>query len=276
VYGAILYAGVVLFFARLGNATAIQMHESAVLLFLFAVILIAWRLGCALVFHPARAASRLALRSGKSYTQSDLIRHVLIDCAGFARRSFVRWSNPRGTYFQQRLAARGLPSSHTIAESTLRESLEKIALIEAMLEPERIESRVPMGRLEAVSLAIMLVPIVIFVGFVLAGENRFIPAIAISVGILAAGLSRLFDLRLGESLAPVAGMGVITDRKGRRWTVESASMLVRPVANGNGLTVELLGPEDCLLMRFRRGIEDEGFQTLWQRWMHPHPRPDLV
>lgn len=276
VYGAICYVAAVFCGHRYGSALATQMHESAVLVALFVGIVFAWRIGCAVVFHPAGVASRLALRNGASQCESEQIRHLLIDCAGFGRRPLLRWSDSRGTDFLQRLAVHGLASNHTIVDSSLRTPLEKIHLIPATLEPERIQSRDPMGRFEAISLATMIVPIVIFVRLALAGQAKFLPAVAICVGIVVFGASRYFDLRLGESLAPIAGMGIVMDRNGRRWTVNDSSMLIRPIANGNGLTVELLGPEGYLLIRLRRGLEDQGFQTLWQRWMHPHPRPELM
>ncbi len=276
IYGTLGYAALILLSARLGNTWAAQQQSFAISFGLAASVVVAWRIGCWCALRASRFASRQSLQSDRLSVKADLIRHSLIACAGLGRVNPLGWPSRRGSDFLARLQSRGLKSSHTIAESSLRRLLEALPIISDMLEPERIQSRVPVGRFEAISLTLMVVPIVVFGRQALAGQARFLPMVVLTVGMVLFGASRFFDLRFGESLAPIAGPGVVTDRNGRRWTVDCSSMLIRPVPNGNGLSVELLGPQGYLLMRFRRGVDDEGFRALWQRWMHPHPRPELV
>jgi len=276
IYGTFGYAALILLSARLGNTWAAQQQSFAISFGLAAFVVVAWRIGCWCVLRASRAASRLALQSNRLSVKADHIRHSLIASSGFGRVNPLGWPDRRGSDFLPRLESGGLACNYTVAESSLRQSLEALPIISDMLEPERVHSRVPVGRFEAISLTLMVVPIVVFGRQALAGQARFLPMVVLTVGMVLFGASRFCDLRLGESLAPVAGPGVVTDRNGRRWTVACSAMLIRPVPNGNGLSVELLGPQGYLLMRFRRGVDDEGFQALWQRWMHPHPRLDLA
>lgn len=87
---------------------------------------------------------------------------------------------------------------------------------------------------------------------------------------------RSFGVPLGESIAPVAGLGILRDSRGRRWTVADSCMLIRRNGwNDKMITVELAGPAGYWTKHYF-GVDDSGFQTLWRRWMHPYPKPDLL
>ncbi len=70
--------------------------------------------------------------------------------------------------------------------------------------------------------------------------------------------------------APIAGMGVVIDGRGRRWTVDDSILLIEP--KEEEIVAGLYGPAGTLRMLFYKE-GDEGFAALWQRWTHPHARP---
>lgn len=83
-----------------------------------------------------------------------------------------------------------------------------------------------------------------------------------------------------EAEAPIAAPGEVKDRRGRRWCADNAVMVVQagpPIwrRGGEGLHVCLIGEAGRLELAFQ-SPDDPDFITLWQRWVHPHPRPELA
>ncbi len=77
--------------------------------------------------------------------------------------------------------------------------------------------------------------------------------------------------------APVAGVGFVEDRRGRRsrWTVGEAIMFVAGSGPSSPVHVRLVGAAGWCAWVFASPKYPE-FVRLWQRWAHPRPRPELV
>ncbi len=78
---------------------------------------------------------------------------------------------------------------------------------------------------------------------------------------------------LGRPLAVLASPGVLDDQRGKKWVAGEATMFV--CMNGAQVQVVVLGPAGWLSFTFN-GTSGGDFIALWQRWNHPHPRPELV
>jgi len=73
----------------------------------------------------------------------------------------------------------------------------------------------------------------------------------------------------------VASVGGVLASDGRRWTPDDAVLLVSGRGRRGPVLVRLVGPAGWLSMCFMSPDEAD-FVTLWQRWMHPAPRPELL
>lgn len=75
---------------------------------------------------------------------------------------------------------------------------------------------------------------------------------------------------------PVAGVGWVRDPKGRTWTTDNATMVVASHAKGKkALVVHLVGDAGSRTFTYQSAADPE-FISLWKRWAHPNPRPDLA
>lgn len=77
---------------------------------------------------------------------------------------------------------------------------------------------------------------------------------------------------LGRPLAVLASPGVLDDQRGRKWVAGEATMLV--CMRGSQAQVVVVGPAGRVAFTFD-GTSGSDFGALWQRWNHPHPRPEL-
>ncbi|GEM_PF-3770667 len=77
---------------------------------------------------------------------------------------------------------------------------------------------------------------------------------------------------LGRPLAVLASPGVLDDQRGKRWVAGEATMFV--CMRGAQAQVVVVGPAGRLMFTFN-GTSGGDFIALWQRWNHPHPRPEL-
>ena len=85
---------------------------------------------------------------------------------------------------------------------------------------------------------------------------------------------RIPALRRDEQ-APVAGVGYVEKHRRGRWTADDAMLLVSAPKASGPLYVRLVGPAGWLSLTFMSPSDPE-FVRLWQRWMHPRPRPELA
>ncbi len=78
-----------------------------------------------------------------------------------------------------------------------------------------------------------------------------------------------------DETAPVAGVGYVEAPRGARWTTGDSMLLVSALKAPGPLYVRLVGPAGWLSWTFTNA-SDADFLRLWQRWMHPRPRPELA
>ncbi len=205
--------------------------------------------------------------------------------AGWAAYNFVRpswlwnWDFDRGgrwNSIEAALRAADAEVPATAAEESIRAELEPIAIIKDLIEPEFIVSSRPMGRAAMIFLMFAVI-IMVFYGL----NRRSMPMIAINIVFGASLLLTLPRVRKrlpmlrAEGRAPVAAPGIVRNTKGRRWVRGQALMVVQRTRSAGPIWVTLLGPEGLLRWSFS-SAKDEDFINLWQRWNHPHPRPELL
>lgn len=177
------------------------------------------------------------------------------------------------------------PCPAALVDHRLHEACLSIARTEHTLEPELLESRISRaGRpsLRRSFIGQMIVLLILggtCIGIRSRGSNPmhslamllvmfvlYAPFLAFMVlwPAIRTALPRLRS-------APIAGMGVVIDGRGRRWTVDDSILFIEP--KEEGIVPGLYGPAGTLRMLFYKE-GDEGFEALWQRWTHPNPRPE--
>lgn len=224
-----------------------------------------------------RAEARLADRD--SVTLNRAVTALLEDMAGIVRCQFDGSPNlKRCAEFQDRIRELGYPHVATIVDERLEPQIRKIEIPEQFLEPETILSQPKRWSGQMVMFAVMvpLYAALLLIGLWYgAGDARMFPMFVFILIMGGLPLARSLGVRFGESLAPVVAMGVVEDRKGRRWTVDDSCIFVFKSKSGKKkIAVDLTGPAGLLALRFWN-TDDAGFRLLWQRWNHPHPRTEL-
>ncbi|TVQ53284.1 MAG: hypothetical protein EA377_08335 [Phycisphaerales bacterium] len=175
--------------------------------------------------------------------------------------------------FIEALDSCSIPRPRTIIDEQARPSLRRIPLPEHMLEPEGIleSGSKPRARLK------IAIGIVIVVAVYLLWLGTWWLALVLAA-IIALQLpevrdtTRLFRMDHRET---VVGLGTVTDRKQRRWTVDDAVMLVKCTETSGPLIVTMIGEAGHLTLSFTDDA-DPDLVRLWQRWNHPQPRPELT
>lgn len=164
-----------------------------------------------------------------------------------------------------------------LAEEFRRSALERIERPDHMLEPESIAAGAAstqsgmglllgfmgLGWLMTVAASpwrISAIWFPIFAAFMLAG----LPAVR-----------RRLPWVTDRARLPVAGLGFIRDHKSRTWTIHDALMLVTAKNSASHIWVYIVGQVGWLRFAFADETDPE-FIKLWQRWNHPHPRPELL
>lgn len=218
--------------------------------------------------------------SGENQDQSTMVRGVLLEIGGLSRVSLLsgrpveKWSGR----FQQRLAEVGLAPALTIVQAEIEEPLRTIPRDEAFVEPERVLGAMP-RRSRAFWFQAALLVFFVWILVSSAMQAQWFATMMLSVAVVGIGMQLLktFGIHLSQANAPIMGMGAYSDHHGRRWSVLDSTIYVYPFSAGfqTLIFVELIGPDGHHAMSFH-GLDDPGLIMFWQRWMHPHPRPDLV
>lgn len=247
----------------------------------FAFFLILW-LPRLIRYHRAWRAEIRRQSNGASTEQdeSTKVRLALLEVGGVSRARWYggRAQEPWRSRFQKLLREAGLPSALVIVQDLLEESIRTIEVPDEFVEPERLQSAMPRGsRSYWMQLGIIALLIWMVVNSSLSGDWIQAAMFVFVLAVLGMQLLKSFGIHLEEARAPVMGMGVYSDHKGRRWTVLDSTLYLYPlkIAFHRVIIAELIGPDGHAAMQFH-GLNDPGLQMFWQRWMHPHPRPDLV
>jgi len=218
------------------------------------------------------------LANGDRLTHVEAVTALLVDMTGLIPPGLRQPVRPEhATEFQRKLTGLGFPHTPTIVDQLLRNTIEKIEIPEEFFEPERVLSQ-PRRWSAFTLLAMVVIPfysLTLLGPGLLEGDPMKILFGGFFLLLMGVPALRSFGWRIGESLSPVVSLGAVEDRRGRRWTVLDSCLFVRKAKmQRNVVLVDLAGPAGFLTMGFW-GVDDAGFVLLWQRWMHPHPRPEL-
>ncbi len=205
--------------------------------------------------------------------------------AGWAAYNFVRPSIRWGWYHHRSrrwneivrtLRDAGSEPPATIAEESIRGELEAIPMVADLIEPEFIVSSRPLGR---AAYGFMLVYFLFMFAFSLVSRSITNAAIfgvlLLSTVVSAPRLKKWFPALREEGRAPVAAPGIVRDAHGRRWVRNQAVLVVQRTRSKGPVWATLVGPLGLLRLSFA-SARDPDFINLWQRWNHPHPRPELL
>lgn len=170
----------------------------------------------------------------------------------------------------------GVPLPRCVAHEKLAESCRAIPLTVDLIEPEEVVSQAASGRTSIVLMCVLL--FIIFVSMALA--RNWLGA-GVQVLLLLSVLTDRFRwLRwsniVGAGTAePIAGCGIIKDRKGRRFTCRDSTMLIQTARGSSAPVVTVLSSTGNVSMTFP-STKDADFIKLWQRWNHLDPKPELL
>ena len=173
-----------------------------------------------------------------------------------------------------------LPNLKAIVDPLLQLEIQAIALRDELLELEPVQSSFPIKD-RATNFFFILMIMACFRSFM--DQSWFLAVLSLSflLIIILPRISYYRDrfphLRFEESLI-FAGPGWVKHTKvNRTWTIADSIILLRlrkrkPL---DTLYVRLLGPTKDLNFIFE-SVRDPEFIRLWQRWMHPNPRLELM
>ena len=191
-----------------------------------------------------------------------------------ARRSPWRPETWSWAQFEEHRRQRGLPAVRAIVEKALEPAVRSIDCPDALLEPEPVASSLRTSRRGA------MVRVGFFLAMTLLGAVQrdwwLAGSMLLIVLIFLGQMPQFRDFQpFALSRTQVASVGGVLASDGRRWTPDDAVLLVSGRAPRGPVFVRLVGSAGWLSMWFMAPDEAD-FVTLWQRWMHPVPRPELL
>ncbi len=263
-----------------GDLSALSISRAEVAMLAAGIVLIfvlLWPAAVLLSWLRDRSKARVELsRRGEPRAISADVEALLHTAGGLVPRPF--WKSVRGydsKWFQESLRSLEHPDTITIVDSRYRRLIDSIDLVDRFMEPETIDSRPRIDTTLAVLFGLMFLA---GIATVFNGMTSWTNPVLIAAGVLMFWqlMGPVIWVRafgIGAGYAPVANMGVVSAGEERHWTVNDSCMLVR--TNGRRLLAEFIGPAGYLRIEYQNAA-DAGFRELWQRWMHPHPRPELV
>lgn len=173
-----------------------------------------------------------------------------------------------------------LPNLKAIVDPLLQLEIQALALRNELLEPEPVQSSFPIKD-RATNFFLVLMIMACFRSFM--DQSWFLAVLSLSY-LLISIIPRVTDLRerfsflRSEDASILVGPGWVKHTKrNRNWSVADSIILLRlrkRKALGT-LYVRLLGPTKDLNFIFEN-VRDPEFIRLWQRWMHPNPRLELM
>ena len=189
------------------------------------------------------------------------------------RASAPTGSMPRVPLIYFDLAQYGLAVPPMILDRRIASEVLNIKRPVDLLEPEPIESGA--SRWHELLTWIWMPPLTIL--YWLFGTSRFVLALflLVSGGAIASQLLRWARTGVAPGASGfVAGVGYLEGPNGKRLASESViTVISKP--RWRPMRVRLLAPTWNLDLLFH-SPRDPGFIAFWQRWNHPHPRPELL
>ncbi len=227
-----------------------------------------------------RAAHRADAATANTSDPKWVVKSTLLENGGLCGLDWLTGRARPGSVgrFQSALQEAGLPRALVIVQPDVMAALDDIPLDATFVEPERV-----LGAMSRRSGAFWFQAVLaVYFTWLLTNaalQGKWVMAGLFLLGMVTLGMELLktFGVHLTQANAPVMGMGVYSDDKGRRWTVQDSTVYLYPsrAGVGKGAVAELIGP-DGHCTRVFHGPGDPALKMFWQRWMHPHPRPELV
>jgi len=222
--------------------------------------------------HPEQAADLLAV------TIEIYLRHRRVyDIAGFLSRRRIGW----GTY-SSHLASAFLEPPRTVVDQRISDRFHADKSLPGyFLEAEEV----PVIGREQIYALLAFIAIIMGLGASALGwwpqVSRLgwlgLAAILGVMAVLVVIPLHRFVLSTGRGfgrpLAVLASPGVLDDQRGRRWVAGEATMFV--CMRGPHVHALVIGPAGQVAFTFENESSGD-LLALWQRWNHPHPRPELV
>lgn len=171
------------------------------------------------------------------------------------------------------LNQRGLQVPRVILDRSVAEAVLAIERTPHLLEPESIDSR---GTWMLALLSWLWLPGLIALYWI-AGRESLPLAVFIAIGTLTLAFRIIRAFKFGVvpgSTGLVAGVGYLEGPTGVRLSSGKVVTLICK-ARLQPMRVRILAPDWNFELRFT-SPRDPGFIDFWQRWNHPHPRPELV
>lgn len=164
-----------------------------------------------------------------------------------------------------------------VVDAPLDSQIRTIELSDALLEPEPIGT----SGFQRSGLVIFFTAwqTVMIVHFVRTGALHLAVMLACVNIVILLQVPKVRDAVPGLARVrpePVAGVGWVRDPRGRLWTTDDSTLIVASLAKGKrALVVHLVGDAGSRTFTYQSTADPE-FISLWKRWAHPNPRPDLA
>jgi len=172
-----------------------------------------------------------------------------------------------------------LPSIKAIVDPLLQDEVQSIDLRDELLEQELLQSSMPMKD-KHFTLVIVFMTVMLTYSAI---KGSWLSA-AFVVYVIVFLLPNISFLReslpfiRNEYRSLLVGLGWVKSHKRKnKWTIADSIILLRIKKNKplGTLYVRLLGPTKDFDFLFE-SVRDPEFIRLWQRWMHPNPRLELM
>ncbi|MCH8824139.1 MAG: hypothetical protein IH984_11610 [Planctomycetes bacterium] len=177
------------------------------------------------------------------------------------------------------LAKDQLPSIKALVDPLLQDEIQSIELHDELLEQELLQSSMPMKD-KHFTLVIVFMTVILTYSAI---KGSWLSA-AFVIYIIVFLLPNISILRerlpfiRNEYRSLLVGLGWVSSHKRKqKWTIADSIILLRMKKNRplGTLYVRLLGPTKDYDFMFE-SVRDPEFIRLWQRWMHPNPRLELM
>ncbi len=164
----------------------------------------------------------------------------------------------------------------TIADSRVKDPLQRIEINEHLTEPAKIDTDSSMSSRWAIALSVLAGIVVI--SSLIRRDWWFTSFYLVMLAFYLTSTRRVRLWLRDESYLELSRLtispGVVTDVKGRKWTIDDSIMVIGRHWNGK-IQIELIGVDQLLRLTYD-GLDHPDFVALWQNWNHPNPRPELV
>lgn len=177
------------------------------------------------------------------------------------------------------LAKDQLPSIKALVDPLLQDEIQSIELHDELLEQELLQSNMPMKDKKFIVAIIFMTVISTYSAI----KGSWLAA-AFVIYIIMFLLPNISFLRerlpfiRNEYRSLLVGLGWVSSHKRKqKWTIADSIILLRIKKNKplETIYVRLLGPTKDYDFMFE-SVRDPEFIRLWQRWMHPNPRLELM